>query len=495
MLGSRLVTQVEPRVKNLRNHISAVGPDRLGRLVVWSGTAGFAALFSALSISRFERFLTFTFDFGIFDQGMWLLSRFKEPFVTLRGLNIFADHSSYLMVFLTPFYWVWADARLLLVITVVALALSAPLLFAIARAIGVRPGLATVLALGLLAHPATTWATWDNFHPELFTLPLILATVLLVIKERPGWAMAAAVVALTAKEDAGLVIVPLGLWLAWRFRPRATGLTIAALGAAAFVINFLVLLPNLSPTGDVLYAGRYTDYGDGAFDILSGAVTKPGSLFGDLLSVSHFRYLAGMLLAAPLSLLSPIILAIAGPITAANMLSTHTYQVDIRYHYTVYLLAITALAAVFGGLWLQRRLSRNGYRAVIGLVVLAGLISYSFSPDRASWGTQPPNRAIQEALALIGPDDGVAAETTLATHLAHREHIYRFPNPFTRLDYSAPEIPYNPPVEDVDWVLLKGSKAKHTPYGEDTLDELERSNEWEVVVENESVFLLGRIAR
>ncbi|MEE9534361.1 MAG: hypothetical protein V3W06_08070, partial [Acidimicrobiia bacterium] len=83
---------------DLQGRISAIGPDRLGRLVVWSGTAAFAALFSALSVSRFDRFLTFTFDFGIFDQGLWLLSRFREPFVTLRGLNLFADHSSYIMV-------------------------------------------------------------------------------------------------------------------------------------------------------------------------------------------------------------------------------------------------------------------------------------------------------------------------------------------------------------------------------------------------------------
>ncbi len=374
-----------------------------------------------------------------------------------------------------------------------ALAVSAPILYSIARTVGVRPALASFLALGLLAHPATTWATWDNFHPELLTLPLILGAVLLIMKERPWWGVALAGLALMAKEDVGLVLMPFGLWLAWRFQPRAAGLAVAGLAAAAFAVNFAVLLPNLSPTGDVLYAGRYLEYGDGAFDIITGAVTQPGSLLGDLFSLSHFRYLAAMLFAMPLSLLAPAILAVAGPITAANMLSTHTYQIDIRYHYTVYLLAITALASVYGALWLQRRLGRYGYRGLVGLVILAGLISLPFSPDRATWGIGPPDPRLQAALALIGPDDGVAAETTLATHLAHREHIYRFPNPWTRLDYSAPEIPYDPPASQVDWIILKGSKGEHITYGEETLADLMESNEWEVVIENEAAFLLRRI--
>lgn len=490
-----VTTTTRARAEKVGRYLQRLDPDRIGRLIVWSGTAAFASLFSALSISRFERFRTFTFDFGIFDQGLWLLSQAKEPFVSLRGLNLFADHSSYIMVLLTPLYWIWADARLLLVLTVVALAVSAPLLYSIARTAGVKPGLATVLALGLLAHPATTWATWDNFHPELLTLPLILGAVLLVMKERPWWGVALATVALTAKEDVGLIIVPLGLWLAWRFQPRAAGLTMAAIGVAAFALNFLVLLPNISPTGEVLYAGRYADYGEGAFGILSGVVTQPGSLIGDLLSLSHLGYLAAMLFALPVSLLSPAILLIAGPITAANMLSTHTYQVDIRYHYTVYLLAVTAIAAVFGALWLQKRVNRNGYLALIGVMLVAGFVSFSFSPERADWGTEPPDPDVQSALALIGPDDGVAAETTLATQLAHREHIYRFPNPFTSLDYSAPGLPYQPPVSEVIWVILKGSKTEHITYGEETLATLMESGEWKVVVENDSAFLLGRIGR
>src|SRR4029453_15559085 len=54
------------------------------------------------------RFGTFGFDLGIFDQGVWLLSRFRDPFVTIRGLPLFGDHASYILVLVAPLYWLWA---------------------------------------------------------------------------------------------------------------------------------------------------------------------------------------------------------------------------------------------------------------------------------------------------------------------------------------------------------------------------------------------------
>jgi hypothetical protein len=48
------------------------------------------------------RFGSFGFDLGIFDQGVWLLSRFRDPFVTIRGLPLFGDHASYILVLVAP---------------------------------------------------------------------------------------------------------------------------------------------------------------------------------------------------------------------------------------------------------------------------------------------------------------------------------------------------------------------------------------------------------
>ena len=43
---------------------------------------------------------------GIFDQGVWLLSRLKDPFVTIRGLPLFGDHASYRLSAWPAFQWI-----------------------------------------------------------------------------------------------------------------------------------------------------------------------------------------------------------------------------------------------------------------------------------------------------------------------------------------------------------------------------------------------------
>ncbi len=462
------------------------------RTLVWAGTALYGAIHTGLIVSRYHRFGLYTFDFGIFDQGLWLLSRFEDPFVTLRGLNLFADHSSYLMVLLSPLYWLWADSRLLMTLTVVAISSAAPLLYGIGRRIGVRPSLAALVALAFLLHPAVRWATWDNFHPEVLVLPLVLAATVFVLDRRPWWAVLLAGLALMAKEDAALLVVPFGLWAAYGRGERRAGLTIAGLGATVFTLNFQVLLPFFSPTDAVLYSGRYAEYGTGTFGIMIGALTNPGAVLDDLVRPETMSYLRDMVLLSPTSLAAPVVLAVGAPITVANALSSHVYQLDIRYHYTVYLLTALGLAAVFGARWLQARATPVAFRAIVAVVLVAAAAGLPLGPNRAAWGGREDAARLEAALDLIGSDDAVAANSTVAVHLAHRRDVYRFPNPFRRLDYSTPEIPYDPPAAEVQWVVLDPARTANFAYAAETLDELRRSGDWTVVIDSDSAVLLRR---
>ena len=72
---------------------------------------------------------TSAYDFGLYDQGIWLLSRFESPFVTLMGRNLFGDHSSFILLFLVPFYWFDPPTSFLLVVQSVVIALGAVPLF------------------------------------------------------------------------------------------------------------------------------------------------------------------------------------------------------------------------------------------------------------------------------------------------------------------------------------------------------------------------------
>src|SRR3989338_1829402 len=91
-------------------------------------------IFLSTSFSQYNRFWYGNFDLGIPDQGIWLLSQNKEPFVTARGMHIFADHSEYIKIFVAPVFLLWNDAKALILLQTLALSLAAiPLFFAIKK--------------------------------------------------------------------------------------------------------------------------------------------------------------------------------------------------------------------------------------------------------------------------------------------------------------------------------------------------------------------------
>lgn len=465
-----------------------------GRALVWAATAGYLLLFSHLSITRYRRFDYPSFDLGIFDQGLWLLSRLREPFITLRGLNLFGDHSSYLMVLLAPVYWVWADTRLLLILTVAALAAGAPLLYAAGRALGVRPGLAAAVAVTYLAYPAIQWNAWDNFHPEVFVVPLLIASFLLVARGQPWWAVLPVAIALTAKEDVALIVVPFGIWVAWRLRAPRQGLSMAGLGIGAFLLNFLVLLPHFSPTGSPVYAGRYSKYGDSALGIVWGVLTDPRSVAADLWNGGIVGYLEQMVVSVPTALFAPLAVLMGGPITVANFLSEHTYQTDFHFHYSAYLAAAVAVAAVVGAKWLQARFGSRYYRLLVGAVLAVAALYVGSGPGlEGPWGNPArPHPDVVEALSLIGDRDPVAAGPYLTGHLSHRPEVYEFPNPFARRNYSAPGILYAPPAEQVQWVIVETGRTALDGFAGESIQALLGSGEWDIVRSTEEVLLLQR---
>src|SRR4051812_11795492 len=59
-------------------------------LVVAFGVFGYFLYYRHLTIEIHDGYGTSAFDIGVFDQGIWLLSRFKNPFVTITGRNLFA---------------------------------------------------------------------------------------------------------------------------------------------------------------------------------------------------------------------------------------------------------------------------------------------------------------------------------------------------------------------------------------------------------------------
>src|SRR5437773_8159112 len=113
-----VVTVIEPVGRRLRA-MSAPARVLVGMI------AAYVAVFGSLTWAQQSNFGTFGFDMGIYDQGIWLVSRFKNPFDTVRGLNYFAHHVNIITLAFVPFYWLGAGPHFLYAVETLAMALGA----------------------------------------------------------------------------------------------------------------------------------------------------------------------------------------------------------------------------------------------------------------------------------------------------------------------------------------------------------------------------------
>ena len=105
-------------------------------LVLSCATGLIAAGYIALAVFQHRHFLTHAHDLGIFDQGVWQISRFQRPAMTVRFMplpNMFGDHFHPIILVLVPWYWVFESPLVLLVAQALLFAATVPLGFLVAR--------------------------------------------------------------------------------------------------------------------------------------------------------------------------------------------------------------------------------------------------------------------------------------------------------------------------------------------------------------------------
>ena len=236
-----------------------------GMIAIWS------VVFTYLGWLRYTRFTTFGYDLGIYDQGIWLLSRFADPFVTVKGLDLFGHHTNLILLAFVPFYWLGAGPPFLLVVQVASQASGAIAVFLLARDRLADRWLALALAAVLLLNPTYQYLVWEYFHPDALAIAPLLFAYWAARAKRWRWYVVAVVLAMACKEDVALAVAGLGL-LIWFRGDRRIGVA-TFLGAIGwFVLSTRVLmrwaLGGLSPFYDYFFP----DLGRNAGEVARTAV-------------------------------------------------------------------------------------------------------------------------------------------------------------------------------------------------------------------------------
>ena len=380
---------------------------------------------------------TSSYDVGLYDQGTWLMSRFEAPFVTLMGRNLMGDHASLVMVLLVPLYWVVPGTETLLAVQSLVVAAGALPIYFLARArLGSRV-MALALAATWLLNPAVNGANLENFHPDSFLALFLPLALWALLSGRWRWYAVSVVLCMTVKEDVSLVLVPLGLLVMLRGE-RRRGLLTAGASIAASLAGMFLLMRSL--IGVPTRNGWRIPFG-GVGGFVKETLTNPANVWEYLTSEGRLFYL--WQLTAPFGfvfLLAPEVAMVSVLVMLANIVSTFWYQFHIGYHYSLVIVPALAFATVCG----VARLHRDSRRIAVSVVFVCAVMgAYAWTPlpgarqELPHWPASHPVAVAARDIVDQVPDGArIAVYHALAPHLAHRKHVYQFPNPFRVVLYG-----------------------------------------------------------
>lgn len=411
-------------------------------------TLAWIGIFGALAVQHHRNFGTWSFDMGIYDQGYWLVSRFKPTFVTVRGLDFWGQHINLIAYLYAPFYWLGAGPTFLMASQAACLGFGAVPVYLLARD-RLSPWYGLGFATAFLLYPAVQFIAWANYHPEALVITPFLFAWWFAHRERWRAYYAMVVLVLIIREDAALAVMVLGvvLWVL-RWRRRRNGEDVAASGRRVPWVTFLggaawylfctkLAIPHFNNGEEPFYVTYfYSDWGSSMGEVAGNVLRHPNRVVSDATKPDRLRFYRDLTLPLggfPLAGLG--FLAMAGPQLLASVIGTSPYARMITYQYTSVMIAPIFIAAIEG---FRRVILPRSWRrwAMAWMLACAVVTNIAWSPspigERNVIWARPTSRVatLQKAVDLVPDGVSVAATFALLPHLAHRERVYDWPNPW-----------------------------------------------------------------
>ncbi len=431
--------------------------------------SGYLLVFGTLSVLRHVSLHSGGVDLGVFDQPIWnsLYGRLMEVSIVPDTPNLLGQRFSPILIGFVPLYALWSDPLVLLIAQTFALGLGALPIYWFARE-KIGCALALVIVWAYFASPAVENVNLYEFHEvALVAVFFAFGTFLLLRRHYKGFFICLAL-ALLSKEEVAFTLVVFGIYIFLIQRRRLLGLALSSFGVAWGILVLQYVIPFFRGSeygtgyyyfgyGAVSGGGRYEYLGKSLFDIAVTVLTRPNIVLQSLLVPEKLEYVLHFLIPlgfAPLIGLEVGALGI--PTLAFSLLSTWSYQYQIRSYYSAPFVPIIFFAAVLG-LWrgmcwadrgmvfLRARGDTNTERwarkfALGTLILVASTLSYYFqSPGPLARHFEPGQYAIDahtmigyDLMRLIPKNAAIISQREMAAHLTHRRRIYEFP---FHLDY------------------------------------------------------------
>jgi uncharacterized membrane protein len=441
------VTGIRWQISNLKSQIS--------KLIIWLLIAVFILTFATLALRRHAALATNGMDLGNVNQALWNTAHGDVlAFTNMAPVRSrLALHVEPILFLFVPFYWIGLGGpQLLLLVQVVVVGLGALPLYWLAESnlksqisnpkslISLLP---LVFPLAYLLFPALEGAVLYDFHAVTLAPTFLLFAFYYLHKDRPWLFGLFAALTLACKEDMGLTVAMLGLYILVARRRRYWGGATLLAGAAWFAVALFVVQPAFSPEGGNVQAYRYVWLGKTPQAVLETLLRHPDLVWDHVWRQANLpAYLGGLLLPTGfLPILSPLAWLPALPSLALNLLSDDPFTWRLEdFHYAAPIVPFALIAAMVGVqhlvAWAKSRSPAAGQYVLTAAccLVLAASLAYhyarGFSPlsrPFQPWPIGEHQRRVEAVLAQIPSSASLFAQSNLNPHVSGRRVLYQDP--------------------------------------------------------------------
>jgi uncharacterized membrane protein len=447
----------------------------------------FFVLCLLLTLHRYYSFYA-TYDQGIFNQLFWNGSHgrlFESSLSSALSTNVvhqnqipevsyyrLGQHFTPALMLWLPIYSLFPSPVTLTVLQVTLITAAGLVLYPLARHY-LEPRLSAAIVVSYYCANAVIGPTLGNFH-DVCQIPLYVFSLLLAMEKR-WWPMFGilATLILAVREDGGVVLFGVGVYLILSRRYPLTGFAVCILSFGYMIVLTNAIMPLFSDDiSQRFMMERFGQYADGeeasTLEIIWGMVSNPWRLVEQLFTpfFGKIKYLLGQWL--PLALVpavAPASWTIAGfPLLKLFLAKGESVlAINIRY-------AMTVVPGLFYGAilwWADRQKEedkiRSGEQTVLRFpsamfpfpssslfrrfwalcICLSLFFTFTSNPNRTfsfilpdaidPWVQIPAIRQWQHVfqvrplLAQIPADASVSATNTIVPILSSRREILRFP--------------------------------------------------------------------
>lgn len=388
----------------------------------------FFAVYTTVSVRRYDRLDVISWDLGIFSQAAKSYAEHGYPVVDIKGPGflLLGDHFSPVVALWGP---VWALAPSPVTLLVAQAALIAfsvvPITRVGIRLLGTRAGTAVGVAYGLSF--GLLAAVDFDVHEYAFAAPLLALAGEAYLLRRWRATCLWACALLLVKEDLGLTVAAIGVALVLA-GARRWGAGLAAVGLAGLAVTLLVLIPAVSPDSTWAYWERLGG-GDASAGILATLLGLPSSLFTPGVKVETL--LLTFAVTGFLALRSPWVVAVL-PTLLWRLGSDYEFYWGTNLHYSLVPMPILFIAMIDavvriragGPAWLRRYAAYTPAVALAAAVVIAvqGPACDLIRPS--SYADTPRESDATTVLALLPEGSSVETDIGLLAPLVADHDVY-----------------------------------------------------------------------